>query len=65
MTLFNAPTDVDVPIGESQPPAAETPQTGPEGEPPGEESPQPKLKPGLAWGSGQVNITLRNEPPAG
>jgi cell division protease FtsH len=65
MTLFNAPTDVDVPIGEQQPPAAETPPSA-EGEPPAEEpSPQPKLKPGLAWGGGQATITLRDEPPPG
>jgi cell division protease FtsH len=64
LTLFNAPVDVDVPIGEAQPPAAETPPTT-EGEPPAEEpSPQPKLKPGLAWGGGQATITLRDEPPA-
>jgi hypothetical protein len=64
MTLFNAPVDVDVPIGERQPPAAETPPAA-EGEPPAEEpSPQPKLKPGLAWGGGQATITLRDEPPA-
>jgi len=64
MALFNAPVDVDVPIGERQPPAAETPPTT-EGEPPAEEpSPQPKLKPGLAWGGGQATITLRDEPPA-
>jgi len=65
MTLFNAPTDVDVRIGEQQPPAAETPPSA-EGEPPAEEpSPQPKLKPGLAWGGGQATITLRDEPPPG
>ncbi len=64
MTLFNAPADVDVPIGEHQPPEAETPPAA-EGEPPAEEpSPQPKLKPGLAWGGGQATITLRDEPPA-
>ena len=64
MTLFNAPADVDVPIGERQPPAPETPPAA-EGEPPAEEpSPQPKLKPGLAWGGGQATITLRDEPPA-
>jgi len=58
MTLFNAPPDVDVPIGEHEPPAPETPPTT-EGEPPAEEpSPQPKLKPGLAWGGGQATISL-------
>jgi cell division protease FtsH len=58
MTLFNAPSDVDVPIGEHEPPAPETPPTTEE-EPPAEEpSPQPKLKPGLAWGGGQATITL-------
>jgi len=63
-TLFNAPVDVDVPIGEPEPPA-ETPPTA-EGEPPAEEpSPQPKLKPGLAWGGGQATFTLRDEDPPG
>jgi cell division protease FtsH len=58
MTLFNAPTDVDVPIGEHEPPAPETPPTTDE-EPPAEEtSQQPKLKPGLAWGGGQATISL-------
>jgi cell division protease FtsH len=58
MTLFNAPTDVDVPIGEHEPPAPETPPTTDE-EPPAEEtSQQPKLKPGLAWGGGQATIRL-------
>jgi hypothetical protein len=56
--------DVDVPIGEPEPPA-ETPPTA-EGEPPAEEpSPQPKLKPGLAWGGGQATFTLRDEDPPG
>jgi cell division protease FtsH len=64
MTLFNAPADADVPIGETKPPPAETPPAA-EGEPPAEEpSTQPKLKPGLAWGGGQATITLRDEPPA-
>jgi cell division protease FtsH len=64
MTLFNAPADADVPIGEAKPPPAETPPAA-EGEPPAEEpSAQPKLKPGLAWGGGQATITLRDEPPA-
>jgi len=64
MTLFNAPVDVDVPIGEPEPPA-ETPPTA-EGEPPAEETPpQPKLKPGLAWGGGQATFTLRDEDPPG
>jgi cell division protease FtsH len=63
-TLFNAPADADVPIGEAKPPPAETPPAA-EGEPPAEEpSTQPKLKPGLAWGGGQATITLRDEPPA-
>jgi cell division protease FtsH len=63
MTLFNAPVDVDVPIGQHEPPSAETPPSA-EGEPPAEEpSPQPKLKPGLAWGGGQATITLRDEDP--
>jgi cell division protease FtsH len=58
MTLFNAPPDVDVPIGEHEPPAPETPPTTDE-EPPAEEtSQQPKLKPGLAWGGGQATISL-------
>jgi cell division protease FtsH len=62
MTLFNAPVDVDVPIGEPEPPAETPPST--EGEPPAEETPpQPKLKPGLAWGGGQATITLRDEDP--
>jgi cell division protease FtsH len=61
MTLFNAPPDVDVPIGEEKPPTPEPPTTT-EGEPPAEEtSPQPKLKPGLAWGGGQATISLDND----
>jgi cell division protease FtsH len=63
MTLFNASLDADVPIGEHEPPAEETPPSA-EGEPPAEETPpQPKLKPGLAWGGGQATITLRDEDP--
>jgi cell division protease FtsH len=62
-TLFNAPVDVDVPIGVEEPPAPETPPAA-EGETPVEEpSPKPKLKPGVAWGSGQAGITLGDEPP--
>jgi len=62
MTLFNAPADADVHIGEAQPPPAETPPAA-EGEPPAEEpSTQPKLKPGLAWGGGQATITLQDDP---
>jgi cell division protease FtsH len=65
IALFNAPVDVDVPIGQTGPPAEETPPAA-EGQAPAEEpSPQPKLKPGLAWGGGQATITLGDEPPPG
>jgi cell division protease FtsH len=61
--LFNAPTDVDVPIGVEEPPAPETPPAAEDKAPAEGPSPQPKLKPGVAWGGGQASITLGDEPP--